>query len=151
MANGSASEVGAEVAATMRAMSAAVKSSTKPALTKVGKMAEQQIKAAAPTLRFRNHGGARLTVRTAVSGDELTVDPVGPWGILEPGAKRHIIRARRGRAMPLGRGIFRHGPFRHPGTRNTRAWSKGQEATFDKAEDIMSDVIGDAVEGAFGG
>lgn len=150
-------QVGSEVAATLASMNKALTASTKKGLGEVGKAAKKELEASGRTrvrsLRFRNMKGARLGVRYKVGAAEVSVSPTGPWGILEPGAKAHTIVAKKGRRSNAMRvnGGWRRGPFRHPGTSDTRAWTTGQEATFDAAEKILTDTIGDAVEGAFGG
>jgi hypothetical protein len=149
----SASDVGKQVATTLNGMSRALVTSKKAALRDVGKLAKKELETAGrsrvPSLKFRNMGGAKLGVKTKVTADEVTVSPSGPWGILEPGAKRHTI-GRKGRRIRVGDG-WRYGPVKHPGTRDTKAWTRGQDATFEKVEKTMTDVVGEAVEEAFGG
>jgi hypothetical protein len=140
----------------MRRAQKALTDSTKKALREAGNTAKKTLtesgRRQAPSLRFRNMRGAKLGVRTKVTVTEVTVTPSGPWGILEPGAKAHKIASkRRGGAMQVAPGVWRRGPFRHPGTRNTRAWSTGQDATFDQLGKDVPKTIGDAVEDAFSG
>lgn len=139
----SASDVGAEVARTLGSMSNALIASRKTALREAGTVAKPIMMAGGrsvlPSMRFRNMRGATLSVRTRVTDEALVVSPVGPWGILEPGARPHSGDAwHRGRRP-------------HPGTRDTSAWSTGQAKTYAALGQDIPDTIGDAVEDAFNG
>lgn len=150
---GSALQIGNDVASAMRSVNRAVVTSTKKGLRAVGVRAKKELegsgRARVPSMRFRNMRGAKIGVRYKVTEDQVAVAPTGPWGILEPGATSHTISSPR--AMPIGPRMIRRGPFHHPGTGDTGAWSKGREATYDAAEKILTDTVGAAAEEAFGG
>lgn len=147
------SDVGADVVAAMAAASTAVATGTRRALVEIGDAARREMEQAAgrvvPGGRLRNHGGSRFSVTVTAGDDELEVIPRGPWGILEPGARVHLINA--GRPMPAGPGRFRWGPFRHPGTPDTGAWSAGYDQTAAEADRIFPEIVGDEVASAFDG
>lgn len=149
----SPSEVGAEVAAAMTAAAAAVASGTKRALREIGDRSVTEFESAASRAvrggRLRNHGGIRLSADARGSGDSVDVTPRGPWGILEPGARPHPIAS--GRPMRIGPRQFRRGPFRHPGTPDTGAWTAGYDATAQVAAEVFDRTVGGEVESAFGG
>lgn len=149
----SALQVGDEIADSMAAVARAVQSSTKEALRDAGKTAKTELETSmrrqVGSLRLRNMRGAKLGVRTRVTADAVTVSPSGPVGILEPGAAPHTIGVK-GRPLKINGRVIR-GPVKHPGTRDTRAWSIGQDATFEAVGRDLPKTVGDAVEGAFGG
>lgn len=139
------SAVGAEIAASMTAATGALKTSIRTAMRAAGDRAV----ANAPKVRFRNLNGPATGARADVSDDEVTVSPTGPVGILEPGARPHLINSKR--AMPLGGGIVRRGPIKHPGTKDTHKWTDAMDKTFDQVGRELPDTVGDAVESAFSG
>jgi hypothetical protein len=145
-------QVGAEVGTTMTRLTKTLRTATKEAMTDAGKVAKQELEAQGKRrtgdLRFSNMGGARLAVRLRPTDADLTVSPRGPWGMLEPGAKPHAITSKR--PMRIGNTV-RWGPFKHPGTPNTRAWSTGRDETFERLGREVPKQIGDKVEGVFNG
>lgn len=149
----SALQIGNDVAKTMANLSKALDASVKAALKDAGKTAKDELEAQGRRrtgdLRFSNMRGAKIGVRTRVSSDEVTVSPSGPWGILEPGAKGHQI-GTKGRPLKINGKVVR-GPVKHPGTRDTRAWSIGQDETFRVVGEQFPKQVGDDVEEAFGG
>lgn len=153
MASGSASDVGRQVEKAMARTSKALKAAVKAGMADSGKIARREVEGfgkryTGGDLRFSNMGGARLGVRMTGVEDGLLVSAKGPWGMLQPGAKAHTI-GTTGKSMSIGGGLFRRGPFNHPGTPNTRAWDMGREATFDTIESSLLNKIASDVEGAF--
>lgn len=137
-----ASDIGAEMASTLDAVSKAIKDTTKAVMRDSSKAARKHILKQAGVVpggdrRFSNmarysHGG-RLNLTTKSRDLDTWVLPRGPWKLAETGAAAH----RFGRGM-------------HPGTRQgRRSWTVGQEATFEELERTVPKEITDAVEGAF--
>jgi hypothetical protein len=140
---GSALQVGADVASTMAAVSAALEKSVKTALRPVVNDARKRMRAAAgpPTggdrrysnRRGYNHGG-RLDVTANARDDLVFVGSKGPWKIAEEGASPHRVN--------------------HPGTRGSQgrsAWSRAADPIVADAESEVPRIITEAVEGAFSG
>jgi hypothetical protein len=146
-------QLGEEVAKTMRNLDKALTTATKAALREAGNTAKDELNKSGrrqlPGLRLRNMRGAKLGIKTRVTEDNVSVSPSGPWGILEPGADPHSIGSS-GQRLRIGNRVVR-GPVRHPGTRNTNAWSNGQEATFRAVSEDFPRSVGDALEEAFDG
>jgi hypothetical protein len=146
-------QAAAEVEATMQRATRALHDSTISAMRDAANVAKDRLESSGrnrvPSLHFRNMRGASIGVQATATDTTVTVTPQGPWGILEPGARPHSINSTR--AMPIGRGQWRRGPFRHPGTPNTEAWTSGQDATLEQVGTEIPQKIGDAVEGAFSG
>jgi hypothetical protein len=132
-----------------------LRTATKEALTDAGKVAKKELETQGKRrtggdLRFSGMGGARLGVQLRQADAALTVSPRGPWGMLEPGAKAHVIKSQR--TMPIGGGMFRFGPFlKHPGTPDTRAWTTGRDETYERLGREVPEQIGDEVERSFSG
>lgn len=137
----------------MGRVSAALKAATKVALADAVKVSRKELESSARPhtggdLRLSGLRNARMAVRSRQGDESVTVYATGPWGIIQPGARRHRIGAPR-QSMPIGGDQVRRGPFNHPGTRNTRAWDRGRDRAFDVLGRTVPDQIGDAVEGAF--
>lgn len=139
----SALQVGDDVARTMASVTKALAESRRLALREIGKSARKTMMDQAPEVpggdrRFSrmaryNHGG-RLGVTFRVRNDLLFIGSKGPWKLAETGAAAHQI-----------------GGWRHPGTRQGRSsWTRGADVALAHAERELPEVIGEAVEEAFG-
>jgi hypothetical protein len=149
-------QVGADVSSTMTRMSRAVNTAIRSAMKESGATAKKEMESGGKRhtggdLRFSNMGGARLGVRVRQGDNDVTVSSSGPWGILQPGAGAHSIRSKRRSGVLRIGGELRRGPFKHPGTANTRAWDRGQDATFERLEIDVPKLVETEVAGAFNG
>ena len=147
-------QLGEDVAATMRNLDRALRSSTRDALRDAGKTAKAELERVRPTpgpvaapAQHARRPSRRQGSGVRRRGGDLAVGSVGHPRTGRAGPHRS---ARRGNVWRIGGRVVR-GPVRHPGTRNTNAWTIGQEATFRAVETDFPKQVGDAVEGAFGG
>jgi hypothetical protein len=129
---------------TFEQVSRAIVRDVEKATRKVGRDVAKVGKAAiaAGEASFR---GKKLTASTRqrVSGQSTTVifhaKPAGAWAIRESGAKAHMIRPKRVKALHFGGRFAMSAP--HPGARGSRRWTV--------AGDRLEDAVEPAVENAY--
>ncbi len=90
--------------------------------------------------RMRNWygGGAKLAVSYRARRGSVTVYATPPqaWGVVERGARPHMI-PKGGKPGPLRiGGRIVEGPVRHPGVRGHMAWSRGIDAAAPRIAEV---------------
>ncbi len=103
-------------------------------------------------LRLSNAGRAKLRVKFTVKGDQSIITPAGgPWGLLEHGARPHLITPRRrNRSGVLAFGGRFARSVRHPGSPARRTWSTGRKQSERKAAETLRREFLDAARRGWG-
>ena len=103
------------------------------------------------TARAPRMFGRKLTVKTTVKprGDGCEIGfagrPSGAWAIADKGARPHLIRPRRARALRMEGGFAMSA--NHPGTSGHKAWVHAGDRLRKAIKPVIEDVYGDALGG----